>query len=70
MRSHDPRAHQQRRAGARRGRGDLLVQVIVDTPTDLTEEEAGLLNRLAELRGHDIAPPEGGFMSKLRSAFK
>ncbi len=53
-----------------RGRGDLLVQVIVDTPTDLTEEEAGLLNRLAEIRGHDIAPPEGGFMSKLRSAFK
>lgn len=53
-----------------RGRGDLLVQLVVDTPTDLTEEEAGLLGRLAELRGHDIAPPEHGFMSKLRSAFK
>jgi molecular chaperone DnaJ len=53
-----------------RGRGDLLVQVVVDTPTELTEEEAGLFNRLAEIRGHDIAPPEGGFMSKLRSAFK
>ncbi len=53
-----------------RGRGDLLVQVVVDTPTDLTQEEADLLNRLAELRGHEIAPPEHGLMSKLRSAFK
>ncbi len=53
-----------------RGRGDLLVQVVVDTPTDLTDEEVGLLSRFAELRGHEIAPPEHGFMSKLRSAFK
>ena len=53
-----------------RGRGDLLVQVVVDTPTDLTEEEVELLARMAELRGHEIAPPEHGFMSKLRSAFK
>jgi molecular chaperone DnaJ len=53
-----------------RGRGDLLVQVVVDTPTDLTDEEIELLARLAEIRGHDIAPPEGGFISKLRSAFK
>jgi molecular chaperone DnaJ len=53
-----------------RGRGDLLVQVVVDTPTELTDEEIELLGRLAEIRGHDIAPPDHGFMSKLRSAFK
>jgi len=53
-----------------RGRGDLLVQVVVDTPTELTEEEVELLGRLAEIRGHEIAPPDHGFMSKLRSAFK
>jgi molecular chaperone DnaJ len=53
-----------------RGRGDLLVHVVVDTPVDLTAEEAQLLGRLAELRGHEIAPPEHGLMSKLRSAFK
>jgi molecular chaperone DnaJ len=53
-----------------RGRGDLLVQVVVDTPTELNSEETELLARLAEIRGHEIAPPEGGFMSKLRSAFK
>ena len=51
-------------------RGDLLVQVVVDTPTELSAEEAELLGRLAELRGHEIAPPEQGLMSKLRSAFK
>jgi len=53
-----------------RGRGDLLVQVLVDTPTDLTDEESALLARFAELRGHDITPPEHGLLSKLRGAFK
>ncbi len=53
-----------------RGRGDLLVNIVVDTPTELTQEEADLLTRLAELRGHEIAPPDSGLMSKLRSAFK
>ncbi|CAB4940177.1 MAG: molecular chaperone DnaJ [Actinobacteria bacterium] len=53
-----------------RGRGDLLVQVIVDTPTDLSDEESALLARFAELRGHEITQPEHGLLSKLRSAFK
>ncbi|HEY6532134.1 MAG TPA: molecular chaperone DnaJ [Acidimicrobiales bacterium] len=53
-----------------RGRGDLLVQIVVDTPTELDAEEAELLSRMAEIRGHEIDPPEHGLMSKLRSAFK
>jgi molecular chaperone DnaJ len=53
-----------------RGRGDLLVQIVVDTPTDLSEEEAELLRQLAELRGEDVAPPEAGLFSRLKSAFK
>jgi molecular chaperone DnaJ len=53
-----------------RGRGDLLVQVVVDTPAELTEEQHELLGRLAEIRGEEIDPPEQGLMSKLRSAFK
>jgi molecular chaperone DnaJ len=53
-----------------RGRGDLLVQILVDTPTDLTDEESALLARLAEIRGHEITPPEHGLMAKLRGAFK
>ena len=53
-----------------RGRGDLLVQVVVETPTELSSEEEELLRRLAELRGEDVAPPDEGFFSKIRSAFK
>jgi molecular chaperone DnaJ len=53
-----------------RGRGDLLVQVVVDTPTEVDKDEEELLRRLAELRGDAVAPPETGFFSKVRSAFK
>jgi len=53
-----------------RGRGDLLVRVVVDTPTSLSSEEAELVRTLAKLRGDDVAPDEKGFFSKIRSAFK
>lgn len=35
----------------RRGRGDLLVQVVVEVPTDLTPEETEALRTFARLRG-------------------
>ena len=50
-------------------RGDLLVRVDVEVPTRLNDEEAALLHRLAELRGEEVAPPEKGVLSRLRSAF-
>jgi len=53
-----------------RGRGDLLVQVVVDTPTELTKEQEDLLRLYAATRGEDVAPAESGFMAKVRSAFK
>ena len=53
-----------------RGRGDLLVTLVVDTPTDLTPVEEDLLRRLAEERGDEVAPPGQGLFSRLRSAFK
>jgi molecular chaperone DnaJ len=53
-----------------RGRGDLLVTVIVDTPEGLPKEQEELVRQLAELRGEPVASPEAGLMSKLRSAFK
>jgi molecular chaperone DnaJ len=53
-----------------RGRGDLLVQVVVDTPTDLTKEQEDILRLFASSRGEDVAPAESGFMAKVRSAFK
>ncbi|MCA1690940.1 MAG: molecular chaperone DnaJ [Acidimicrobiales bacterium] len=53
-----------------RGRGDLLVQVMVDTPADLTKEQDNLLRLLAVERGEDVAPSDSGFLAKIRSAFK
>lgn len=52
-----------------RGRGDLHVHVVVDTPTDLTKEQEELLRRLAAERSEEVAAAEDGFMSRLRSAF-
>lgn len=53
-----------------RGRGDLLVQVVVDTPTDLSKSQEDLLRQVADERGEDVAPSETGFLSRIRSAFK
>lgn len=53
-----------------RGRGDLLVRLNIETPSDLDDEQRALLEKLAELRGEDIDPPERGLFSKLREAFK
>lgn len=53
-----------------RGRGDLLVRVDVEVPEDLSEEEAGLLRALAELRNEEVAPPDKGFFSRVKSAFQ
>jgi molecular chaperone DnaJ len=53
-----------------RGRGELLVQVVVDIPTELSPEQEELVRRLAAERGEEVAPPEKGFLSRVRSAFK
>lgn len=53
-----------------RGRGDLLVSVVVDIPTELRADEEELLRQLAALRGEDVAPADTGLMSRIRSAFK
>jgi molecular chaperone DnaJ len=54
----------------RRNRGDLLIDVVVEVPTELSEEEEEVIRRLAELRGEPVAPSVSGLISKLRSAFK
>ncbi|MCX7621725.1 MAG: molecular chaperone DnaJ, partial [Acidimicrobiales bacterium] len=53
-----------------RGRGDLLVRIVVDTPTELSKEQEQLLRQLADLQGVDVDPPDTGFMSRLRSAIR
>jgi len=52
-----------------RGRGDLLVEVVVDTPTDLGTEDEELLRRLAEARGETVAEAGEGLFSRIRQAF-
>jgi len=53
-----------------RGRGDLVVQVVVDTPTGLTKTEDDLLRQLAAQRGEAVAPADNSFLGRIKSAFK
>lgn len=53
-----------------RGRGDLIVQFVLEVPSDLSEDEEVLVRQLAQLRGEEVADPPAGLMSRLRSAFR
>ncbi len=50
-----------------RGRGDLLVQVVVETPTKLAKEEEALLRQLADLPRRGRRRGDHGMFSRLRS---
>ncbi|HUC37979.1 MAG TPA: molecular chaperone DnaJ [Acidimicrobiales bacterium] len=52
-----------------RGRGDILVEIVVDTPTGLTKAHEEMLWRMAAERGEQVAQTEAGLKSRLRSAF-
>jgi molecular chaperone DnaJ len=56
-----------------RGRGDLFVHVLVETPSDLDAAQEDLLRQFAAARGESVSPPGGGggdgVFSRLRSAF-
>ncbi|HXR53866.1 MAG TPA: J domain-containing protein [Acidimicrobiales bacterium] len=54
-----------------RGRGDLYVHVVVDTPTDLTPKQEELLVQLATERGEALSSPGDGdgVFSRIRSVF-
>ena len=54
----------------RRHRGDVVVRIVVEVPTDLTADQEELLRRYAEARGDDVAPTDAGFLGKIRSAFR
>ena len=53
----------------RKGRGDLLIELRVKVPDNLTEEQQDLLRQLAELRGEPVAElrAESSLFKKLRS---
>jgi molecular chaperone DnaJ len=53
-----------------RGRGDLLVQVIVTVPTQLTKDQEELLRSFAAMRGEEVAAPDRSLLGKIRSKFR
>jgi molecular chaperone DnaJ len=56
-----------RRAGT--GRGDQLVEVTIEVPTQLTASQKELIAKLAEELGESVQPQQASFMEKLRSLF-
>jgi len=53
-----------------RGRGDIVIEVVVDTPTGLSVEEEELLRSLAAERGETVGEPGDGLIYRIRSAFR
>lgn len=53
-----------------RGRGDLVIRVVVDTPAELSREEEELLRQFAELRGEQVTAHRAGLFHRFRSASK
>ncbi len=53
----------------RRGRGDLVVRVVIDTPVDLSDDDDHLMRQLASNRGEDVAPADEGWFKRIRTAF-
>jgi molecular chaperone DnaJ len=54
----------------RRGRGDLLVQVLIEVPKSLTAEHERILRELAEVENTNVSPERKSFFSKVRDYFQ
>jgi molecular chaperone DnaJ len=51
-------------------RGDLLVQIIVETPKKLTARQEELYRELAELDHKNVSPERKSFFEKVKEFFK
>jgi len=51
-------------------RGDLVVEIRVEVPMRLNDQEAELLAQFAELRGEKVSAVHEGLLARIRSAFK
>jgi molecular chaperone DnaJ len=49
-----------------RGRGDLLVQAVIEVPKKLSKRQAELLRELAEIEHEHVTPERKGFMDRLK----
>ena len=52
-----------------RGRGDMVVEIVVETPTKLTKAQREILQQFRETETGDECPESRGFFEKLKSAF-
>jgi molecular chaperone DnaJ len=52
-----------------RGRGDILVEVVIETPRRLSARQEELLRELAEIEHEDVSPRRKNFFEKLRDYF-
>jgi molecular chaperone DnaJ len=53
-----------------RGRGNLLLTLVVDTPTKLSPEQEELMRQLAKERGEDVKDPgDEGLLDRFKSKF-
>ncbi|MFM5884236.1 MAG: DnaJ C-terminal domain-containing protein, partial [Novosphingobium sp.] len=53
-----------------RGRGDLVAEIMVETPTKLSARQKELLRELQETETGDETPQSKGFFDRLKEAFK
>ena len=53
-----------------RGRGDLVIEVLVETPTRLTTRQKELLQEFRETETGEESPQAQGFFSKLKGMFE
>jgi molecular chaperone DnaJ len=51
-------------------RGDLKVQVMIETPKHLTPKQEELLRQLAELDSKHVSPHRKSFFDKVKEFFK
>lgn len=52
-----------------RGRGDMVVEIAVETPTKLTKAQKEMLEQFRETETGDECPASRGFFDKLKDAF-
>jgi molecular chaperone DnaJ len=52
-----------------RGRGDLVVEIKVETPTKLSKEQKAILEQFRATETGDECPESAGFFAKLKGAF-
>jgi molecular chaperone DnaJ len=52
-----------------RGRGDMVVEIMVETPTKLTKAQRELLEQFRETETGDECPESKGFIDRLKEAF-